>query len=61
MKEEDFINLSKALEITTSTTNIAFNDKCRAVWEWSCNMKTLARPYLVFHLKRTGLLALAER
>ena len=60
MNKEDFIKLSKALEMKTGAFD-DFNSKYLALCRWSCKMGNLARSHLVYHLGRTGLVELAER
>lgn len=57
MKDEEFIQLSMALEMKKG----AIENKFLALDGWSCRMGNQARSHLEFHLHRIGLSELAER
>lgn len=60
INEEDFVKLSKALEMKPSASK-CFDDKFLNVCEWSCKMGNLARSHLTYHLRRIGLHSQAQR
>ena len=54
---EAFLQLSKALEMNPET----ISDNIVSLCQWSCTMGSLARSYLVYHLRRIGRFELAQR
>ena len=60
MNEEDYVKLSKVLEMKTGAIT-GFDGKVLALCRWSCKMGNLARSHLVYHLGRIDLFDLAER
>lgn len=60
VNEQDFTQLSKALEMEKSSTNDS-EDKMLNLCIWSRIMGDLARSHLVYHLNRIGLSKCAKR
>ena len=60
INDEDFIKLSKALEMEQSGIESP-EDKLLDVCQWSRKMGNQARSHLIYHLRRIGLRNQAQR